>query len=130
MNMNSSKTLLVLAAALSLISFANAQTKIKDESAPPPQSMIGLPGASRYGTDPLHLLQTAKVKQELKITDEQSAKIAKVAEKYDRDAASDVGSVRLEGLSAQEKAKKEQEIRETRDKLIEASRQEVATILT
>jgi Spy/CpxP family protein refolding chaperone len=129
MNIHNSKTLILLAAALSLNSFANAQVKIKDESAPPPASMIRLPGASRYGTDPLHLLQTAKVKQELKITDEQSAKIAKVADKYDREAAAKLGNVRMEGLSAQEKAAKEQEIREAGDKLIESSRQEISKIL-
>jgi Spy/CpxP family protein refolding chaperone len=130
MNTQNSKTLLVVAVALSLTPFANAQTKIKEETAPPPPSMVGLPGANRYGTDPLHLLQTAKVKQELKITDEQSAKLAKVAEKYDREAASKLGNVRMDVLTGQEKAGKQQEIRETEDKLIEASRQEVSGILT
>jgi hypothetical protein len=91
--------------------------------------MIGLPGANRFGTDPLHLLQTTKVKEELKITEEQSAKLAKVADKYDQQAASKLGSVQLDGLSSQEKAGKEQEIRETGDKLIESSRQEVSSIL-
>jgi hypothetical protein len=120
MNTYNSNTFLVLAAALSLTPFANAQ--IKSELAPPPPSMVGLPGANRYGTDPLHLLQTAKVKQELKITDEQSAKIAKVADKYDREAASKLGNSRKEGLGARE-------IRETEDKLIESSRQEISGIL-
>src|ERR1700737_4821773 len=100
MNIYNSNKFLVLAAALSLTPFANAQ--IKSELAPPPPSMVGLPGASRYGTDPLHLLQTAKVKKELKITDEQSAKIAKVADKYDREAASKLGNSRKEGQTAQE----------------------------
>ena len=86
MNIQNSKTLLVLAAALSLTTIANAQIKsLKDESAPSPASMVGLPGTSRFGTDPLHLLQTAKVKKELKITDDQSAKLAKVAGKYDQE---------------------------------------------
>jgi len=130
MNIQNSKTLLVLAAALSFTPFANAQIKtLKDETAPPPASMVGLPGASRFGTDPLHLLQTAKVKQELKITDDQSAKIAKVANKYDQEAASKLGSVQLQGLSGQQKIGKEQEIRDTGDKLIESSRQEVSGIL-
>ena len=124
MNIHNSKTLLVLAATLSLPSFAQAQIKTNN-SAPPPPSMVGLPGASRYGTDPLHLLQTAKVKQELKITDDQSAKIAKVADKYDREAASKLGNVQTEGISAA----KAQEIRDTGDKLIETSRQEVSSIL-
>lgn len=122
MNILNSKTVLVLATAMSFTSFANAQAKIKDESAPPPASMVGLPGASRFGTDPLNLLQTAKVKQELKITDAQSAKIAKVAEKYDRAAAAKLGNSQKEGLNAQQ-------IRETGDKLIESSRQEVSAIL-
>ena len=117
-----SKTILVLAVALNLTPLANAQFKPNDEAALPPPSMIGLPGASRYGTDPLHLLQTAKVKKELKITDEQSAKLAKIAEKYDREAASKLGKGRADGLSAQA-------IRETGDKLIESSRQEVSTVL-
>lgn len=91
--------------------------------------MIGLPGANRYGTDPLHLLQTTKVKQELKITEEQSSKLAKVADKYDQQAASKLGSVQLDGLNGQEKAGKEKEIRDTGDKLIESSRQEVSSIL-
>lgn len=91
--------------------------------------MVGLPGSSRYGTDPLNLLQTAKVKQELKITDEQSAKLAKVAAKYDREAASKLGGVKMDGLSAQQKLGKQQEVREAGDKLIESSRQEVSTIL-
>jgi Spy/CpxP family protein refolding chaperone len=130
MNTQYPKTLLVIAAALSLMPFANAQTKIKEETAPPPRSMVGLPGANRYGTDPLHLLQTAKVKQELKITDEQSAKLAKVADKYDREAASKLGNVRMDVLTGQEKLGKQQEIRETEDKLIETSRKEVSAILT
>jgi hypothetical protein len=123
------KTLLICGAVLSLTPLANAQIKTKDESAPPPPSMVGLPGANRYGTDPLHLLQTAKVKQELKITDDQSAKIAKVAGKYDQEAASKLGSVQMAGLNGPQKAGKEQEVRETGDKLIETSRQEVSSIL-
>jgi hypothetical protein len=131
MNIQNSKTLLVLAAALSLTPIANAQIKsLKDESAPPPASMVGLPGASRFGTDPLHLLQTAKVKKELKITDDQSAKLAKVAGKYDQEVASKLGSVQLQGLSGQQKIGKEQEVRETGDQLIESSRKEVSSILS
>jgi Spy/CpxP family protein refolding chaperone len=128
MNIHNSKTLLVLAATLSLTSFAKAQIKT-NESAPPPPSMVGLPGASRFGTDPLHLLQTGKVKQELKITDEQSAKLGKVAEKYDEEAATKLGSVQLDGLNAQQKSAKAQEIRDAGDKLIETSRKEVSSIL-
>jgi hypothetical protein len=125
MNIQNSKTLLVLATALSLTPLANAQIKsLKEETAPPPPSMVGLPGASRFGTDPLHLLQTAKVKQELKITDDQSAKLAKVATKYDQEAASKLGSVHLQGLSGQQ-----QQIRDTGDQLIESSRKEVSSIL-
>jgi Spy/CpxP family protein refolding chaperone len=130
MNTQNSKTLLVVAAALSLTPFANAQTKVKDETAPPPPSMVGLPGANRYGTDPLHLLQTAKVKQELKISDDQSAKLAKVADKYDREAASRLGNVRMDVLTGPQKVGKQQEIREAEDKLIETSRKEVSAILT
>jgi hypothetical protein len=130
MNIQNSKTLLVIATALSLTPFASAQIKsLKEETAPPPPSMVGLPGASRFGTDPLHLLQTAKVKQELKITDDQSAKLAAVATKYDQQAASKLGSVQLQGLSGQQKVGKEQEIRETGDQLIETSRKEVSSIL-
>jgi len=129
MNIRNSTTFFVLAAALSLTPFANAQIKTGNEGAPPPPSMVGLPGASRYGTDPLHLLQTAKVRKELKITDEQSAKIAKVADKYNREAASKLGGVQLEGLSAQQKVGKQQEVRDAQDKLIESSRQEVSAIL-
>jgi hypothetical protein len=131
MNIHNSKTLLLLATALSLTPFANAQIKsLKQETAPPPPSMVGLPGASRFGTDPLHLLQTAKVKQELKITDDQSAKLAQVATKYDQEAASKLGSVQLQGLSDQQKIGKQQEIRDTGDKLIESSRKEVSSVLT
>jgi hypothetical protein len=130
MNIQYCKTLLVLATALSLTPFANAQIKsLKEETAPPPPSMVGLPGASRFGTDPLHLLQTAKVKQELKITDDQSSKLAKVANKYDQEAASKLGSVQLQGLSGQQKVGKEQEVREAGDQLIESSRKEVSSIL-
>jgi hypothetical protein len=130
MNIQNSKTLLVLATALSLTPFANAQIKsLKDESSPPPASMVGLPGASRFGTDPLHLLQTAKVKQELKITDDQSAKLAKVANKYDQEAATKLGGVQLQGLSGQQKVGKEQELRDAGDQLIESSRKEVSSIL-
>jgi hypothetical protein len=130
MNIQYCKTLLVLATALSLTPFANAQIKsLKEETAPPPPSMVGLPGASRFGTDPLHLLQAAKVKQELKITDDQSSKLAKVANKYDQEAASKLGSVQLQGLSGQQKVGKEQEVREAGDQLIESSRKEVSSIL-
>src|SRR3984957_8688183 len=117
MNIHNSKTLILLAAGLSLTSFAKAQIKT-NESAPPPPSMVGLPGANRYGTDPLHLLQTVKVKQELKITDDQSDKLSKVADKYDKEAASKLAE-----------ASGAKEIRETGDKLIESSRQEVSSIL-
>jgi Spy/CpxP family protein refolding chaperone len=118
-----SQTILVLAVALNWTPFANAQFKPNDEGNLPPPSMIGLPGASRYGTDPLHLLQTAKVKKELKITDEQSAQLAKIADKYHREAASKLGNGRTVGLSAQS-------IRQTGDNLIESSRQEVSSILS
>lgn len=117
-----SQTILVLALASNLTPFAHAQFRPKDEGTLPPPSMVGLPGASRYGTDPLHLLQTAKVKKELNITDEQSAKLAKIADKYDREAASKLGSGQTVGLSAQA-------VRETGDKLIESSRQEVSLVL-
>jgi Spy/CpxP family protein refolding chaperone len=122
MKIHNPNAILALAVALSLTPAANAQLKIKDESVPPPSSMIGLPGASRYGTDPLHLLQTAKVKQELKLTDEQNSKIAKVSEKYDKEAAAKLGNAQKEGLS-------EQEIREREDKLIESARKEISGIL-
>jgi Spy/CpxP family protein refolding chaperone len=122
MKIQISKTILILATGLTLTPFANAQFKAKEEAALPPQSMIGLPGASRYGTDPLHLLQTEKVKKELKITDEQSAKLSKVADKYDREAAAKLGTGRTDGLSAKA-------VRDTGDKIIESSRQEVSTIL-
>jgi Spy/CpxP family protein refolding chaperone len=118
-----SQAILVLAVALNWTLLANAQFKPNDEGNLPPPSMIGLPGASRYGTDPLHLLQTAKVKKELKITDEQSAQLAKIADKYHREAASKLGNARTEGLSAQA-------IRQTGDKLIESSRQEVSSVLS
>jgi hypothetical protein len=117
-----SQTILVLAVALNLTPLAYAQFRPKDEGNLPPPSMVGLPGASRYGTDPLHLLQTPKVKKELNITDEQSAKLAKIADKYDREAASKLGSGRTVALSAQS-------VRETGDKLIESSRQEVSSVL-
>jgi Spy/CpxP family protein refolding chaperone len=117
-----SQTILVLAVAWTLTSFANAQFKPNDEGNLPPPSMVGLPGASRYGTDPLHLLQTAKVKKELKITDEQSAQLGKIADKYHREAAAKLGNGRTEGLNAQS-------IRQTGDKLIESSRQEVSSVL-
>jgi hypothetical protein len=122
MKIHNPNPILALAVALSLTPVANAQLKVKDESVPPPSSMIGLPGASRYGTDPLHLLQTAKVKQELKLTDEQNSKISKVAEKYDKEAAAKLGNAQKEGLS-------EQEIREREDKLIESARKEISGIL-
>src|ERR1700676_4223115 len=129
MNIQNSKTFLVLATALSLTPFANGQIQSKEQAGPPPPSLFGFPGSSRYGTDPLHLLQTAKVKQELKITDEQSTKLAKVADKYDREAASKLGNVQLDSLSGQQKVGKAQEVREAGDKLIESSRQEVSAIL-
>jgi hypothetical protein len=118
-----SQTILLLAVALNWTPFAKAQFKPNDEGALPPPSMVGLPGASRYGTDPLHLLQTAKVRKELKITDEQSAQLAKIADKYHREAASKLGNGRTEGLNAQS-------IRQTSDKLIESSRQEVSSVLS
>jgi hypothetical protein len=117
-----SQAMLALAVVLNWTQFANAQFKPNDEGNLPPPSMIGLPGASRYGTDPLHLLQTAKVKKELKITDEQSAQLTKIADKYHREAASKLGNGRTEGLNAQS-------IRQTGDKLIESSRQEVSAVL-
>jgi hypothetical protein len=101
----------------------------KDEMSPPPPSMAILPGAARYGTDPLHLLQTKKVQEELKIDADQQAKLAKLSEKYDRETAAKLGDMKMDGLTADEKEKKQQKIRETTDALVEASRKEVSKIL-
>ena len=121
MNIQNSKTLLVLAAALSLTTIANAQIKsLKDESAPSPASMVGLPGTSRFGTDPLHLLQTAKVKKELKITDDQSAKLAKVAGKYAEQQKVAVRNVRRDANDDLKKAEKDGVINQDEQKRMEA----------
>src|ERR1700731_593394 len=80
------------------------------------------PVANPLGIDPMLLLQTDNIKAELKLTVEQSEKIQKLS--------SQAGETRLSTLNDEERAKKEQELRQAADEIMQAERADVEKILT
>jgi Spy/CpxP family protein refolding chaperone len=88
------------------------------------------PVANPLGIDPMLLLQTDNIKAELKLTAEQSEKIAKVAAEYSQRLADQAGNTRLSTLSDEERQKKEQQLRQATDEIMQAERADVEKILT
>ena len=64
------------------------------------------PVANPFGIDPMLLLQTDNIKVELKLTVEQSEKIAKLAAEYGQKLSNQAGDTRLSTLNDEERAKK------------------------
>jgi len=95
----------------------------------PPPWMPDDPGGNKFGVDPMQLLQSQDVKEELKLTDDQSQQLASLADRYQQEIKKELGNVDLSGLSADERTKKEAELRQTLTKLMESERQEVEKIL-
>jgi Spy/CpxP family protein refolding chaperone len=88
------------------------------------------PVANPLGIDPMSLLQTDNIKAELKLTAEQSEKIAKLAAEYGQKLSNQAGDIRLSTLSDEERQKKEQELRQAADEIMQAERADVEKILT
>jgi Spy/CpxP family protein refolding chaperone len=95
----------------------------------PPPWMPDDPGGNKFGVDPMQLLQTENVKEQLKLTDDQSRQLASLADKYHQEIKKELGSVNLTALSDEERTKKEAELRQTLTNLMESERQEVEKIL-
>jgi Spy/CpxP family protein refolding chaperone len=95
----------------------------------PPPWMPDDPGGNKFGVDPMQLLQSKDVKEELKLTDDQSQQLTSLADRYHQEIKKEVGNVALSGLSDDERTKKEAELRQTLTKLMESERQEVEKIL-
>ena len=95
----------------------------------PPPWMPDDPGGNKFGVDPMQLLQSKDIKEQLKLTDDQSQQLASLADRYQQEIKKELGNVDLSGLSDDERTKKEKELRETLTKLMESERQEVEKIL-
>ena len=95
----------------------------------PPPWMPDDPGGNKFGVDPMQLLQTKDIKEQLKISDDQSKELAALADRYQQEIKKELGNVNLEALTAEERAKKEAELRQTLTKLMESEREEVEKIL-
>jgi len=95
----------------------------------PPPWMPDDPGGNKFGVDPMQLLQTEDIKEQLKLTDDQSQQLATLADKYQQEIKKELGSVNLSALSDEERTKKEAELRQTLANLMESERQEVEKIL-
>ena len=76
------------------------------------------------------LLQTDNIKAELKLTTEQSEQIAKLATEYSQKLSEQAGNTRLSTLSDEERAKKEMELRQAAEEIMQAERADVEKILT
>src|ERR1700719_126418 len=88
------------------------------------------PVANPLGVDPMLLLQTDNIKAELKLTVEQSEKIAQLAVEYVRKLSNQAGDAGLSTLSYEDRAKKEQDRRQATDEIMQAERADVEKILT
>jgi Spy/CpxP family protein refolding chaperone len=95
----------------------------------PPPWMPDDPGGNKFGVDPMQLLQSKDIKEELKLTDDQSQQLTSLADRYHQEIKKELGTVDLSGLSDDERSKKEAELRQTLTKLMESERQDVEKIL-
>jgi Spy/CpxP family protein refolding chaperone len=125
--MMKAKMKLLLGCAGILIAFS---TPARADDPTMPRWLKRHPVANPLGIDPMLLLQTDNIKTELKLTADQSEQIAKLATAYSQKLSSQAGDVQLSGLSEAERAKKEQELREATDEIMQAERMDVEKILT
>jgi len=86
----------------------------------PPPWMQDDPGGNKFGVDPMQLLQTKDIKEQLKLTDDQSQQLASLADKYQQEIKRELGSVDLSTLSDDARTKKEAELRQTLTNLMES----------
>jgi hypothetical protein len=110
--------------------FAAAAPLKAGDDATMPRWLKRRPVANPLGIDPMLLLQTDNIKTELRLTAEQSEKLAKVAAEYSQKLLDQVGNTRLSALSDEERQKKEQELRQAADEIMQAERADVEKILT
>jgi len=123
---NTPKLLLGFATLL----FAVALPVHAGDDATMPRWLKRHPVANPLGIDPMLLLQTDNIKAELKLTAEQSEKIAKLATEYSQKLSEQAGDTRLSTLSDEERAKKEKELRQAAEEIMQAERADVEKILT
>ena len=123
---NTPKLLLGFATLL----FAVALPVHADDDATMPRWLKRHPVANPLGIDPMLLLQTDNIKAELKLTTEQSEQIAKLATEYSQKLSEQAGDTRLSTLSDEERAKKEKELRQAAEEIMQAERADVEKILT
>jgi Spy/CpxP family protein refolding chaperone len=119
------KLILGCAGLLALLPSVNA-----DDDATMPRWLKRHPVANPLGIDPMMLLQTDNIKAELKLTSDQSAQLAKLVTEYNQKLAAESDRAQLTGLTGEERAKKEQELREAASQIMAAERTDVEKILT
>lgn len=90
----------------------------------------GMTGADRPDTDPLELLQSDQVKQELKITDEQAGKIQQVSQNFRQELKQTYSGLNLSGLPPEQQSQKLQEVSGQVQQDIDQTRQEIGKVLT
>lgn len=71
---------LAVAGLFGMMSAGSLSAQQPGEDKLPSSAMMGLPGAQRHGTDPLQLLQVEQVKKELKLSEDQIAKLKKISD--------------------------------------------------
>jgi len=110
--------------------FAVALPVHAGDDATMPRWLKRRPVANPFGIDPMLLLQTDNIKAELKLTVEQSEKIAKLAVEYGQKLSNQAGDTRLSTWNDEKRAKKEQDLRQATDEIMQAERADVEKILT
>ncbi len=90
----------------------------------------GLTGGDRANTDPLELLQSQQLKDELKLTDEQVTKIKEISDKFRQDLGATITGLKLNELKPEEQSAKLQEVSGDIKTKIETTRQEIGSVLT
>lgn len=90
----------------------------------------GMTGADRPNTDPLELLQSDQLKQELNITQEQSGKIQQITQDFRGKLKQTYDGLNLSGLPPQEQSQKLQEVSGQVQQEVDKARQEIGKVLT
>lgn len=109
---------------------SESPTKPTEEAQADPVT-AGMTGANRPGTDPLDLLQSDQVKQELKLTDDQVTKIIKIRLDFRKNLQSTIADLKLDELKTpEEKSQKLKEAKEPIQKQVDQTRTEIGAVLT
>jgi Spy/CpxP family protein refolding chaperone len=90
---------------------------------------VGLEKSDRSDADPLQLIQSKQLKDELKITDEQSAKLKEAENELRSIISKKNASLNLKGLDAKAKEEKLKAVSKELDSETKASRDKIGTIL-